>query len=393
MKDRNVKIECPRSASSYQISIGNEGIGNCGKWARKCLGRDAAKISIVSNRTVYKLYGATVTASLADAGFSVSHWLMKDGEEHKDLGNVERALEFFSQSGLMRTDAVVALGGGVVGDLAGFAASIYMRGVRFLQIPTTLLAIVDSSVGGKTGVNAAFGKNSIGAFHQPSGVLIDTAVLATLPERELAAGFCEVIKHGALSGQKLLDQTAEFLTRYPLGQFAGIKEDGKFKSEISNLRYEIADLISENVEFKAKIVAGDELESSKRADSRSRKILNFGHTLAHALEKVTDYKYFKHGEAVGYGILYAAELSKTLALCDNKDVKLLYDVVHSVGPLPSLVNIDSQEVFEAFRFDKKHVAGSLQLILLKAIGKPVIVNNCDIPSSAHTKALKQLLKF
>ena len=393
MKDRNVKIECLRSASSYQISIGKEGIGNCGQWARKCLGRDAAKISIVSNTTVYKLYGATVTASLADAGFSVSHWLMKDGEVHKNLGNVERALEFFSQSGLMRTDAVVALGGGVVGDLAGFAASIYIRGVRFLQIPTTLLAMIDSSVGGKTGVNAAFGKNSIGAFHQPSGVLIDTAVLATLPERELAAGFCEVIKHGALSGQKLLDQTAKFLTRYPLGQFAGIKEDGKFKSEISNLRYEIADLISKNVEFKAKIVARDELESSKRTDSRSRKILNFGHTFAHALEKVTDYKYFKHGEAVGYGILYAAELSKTLALCDIKDVKLLYDVVHSVGPLPSLVNIDSQEVFEAFRFDKKHVAGSLQLILLKAIGKPVIVNNCDIPSSAHTKALKQLLKF
>ena len=121
--------------------------------------------------------------------------------------------------------------------------------------------------------------------------------------------------------------------------------------------------------------------------------MNFGHTLAHALEKVTDYKYFKHGEAVGYGILYAAELSKTLALCDKKDVKLLYDVVHSVGKLPSLANIDPQEVFEAFRFDKKHVAGSLQMVLLKGIGKPSIVSGGDIPSSAHTKALKQLLKF
>ncbi len=386
MKDRNVKIECPRSASSYQISIGTESIGGCGKWARECLGKEAAKIVMVSNPTVYKLYGSIVVASLTDAGFAVSHWLMKDGEEHKNFRSIEKALEFFSQSGLTRTDAVVALGGGVVGDLAGFASSIYMRGVRFLQMPTTLLAMIDSSVGGKTGVNAAFGKNTIGAFHQPSGVLIDPTVLATLPERELAAGFCEVIKHGALSGRKLLDHTAGLLRQYPLNSFTRIAEEANFKSEISNL-------ISKNVEFKAKIVAGDEWESSKRSDARSRKILNFGHTLAHALEKVTDYRYFKHGEAVGYGILYAAELSKTLAFCDKKDINWLYDVVHDVGVLPSLANIDSQEVFEAFRFDKKQVAGSLQMILLKGIGKPVIVSSIDIPSSAHTKALKQLLKF
>ena len=386
MKDLKVTIECPRTVSSYQISIGGETIGDCGKWARKCLGREAAKIVIVSNPTVYRLYGPTVAACLTNAGFSVSNWLMKDGEEHKNLTSVENALAFFSESGLTRTDAVVALGGGVVGDLAGFAASIYLRGVRFLQMPTTLLAMIDSSVGGKTGVNAAFGKNTIGTFHQPVGVIIDPSVLATLPERELTAGSCEVIKHGALSGRAQFLQTAEFLRKYPLENFAAIRNQAGFAAGIS-------DLIRKNVEFKAKIVAGDELESPKRTDSRSRKILNFGHTLAHALEKVTAYKYFKHGEAVGYGILYAAELSKTLALCDKKDVKLLYDVVHSVGSLPSLVNIDSQEVFEAFRFDKKHVAGSLQLILLKGIGKPVIVNNCDIPNSAHTKALKQLLKF
>lgn len=361
-------------------------IGDCGKWARKCLGKDAAKIVIVSNPTVFKLYGSTLATSLADASFAVSHWLMKDGEEHKNFRNVEKALECFSQSGLTRTDAVVALGGGVVGDLAGFAASIYLRGVRILQIPTTLLAMIDSSVGGKTGVNSAFGKNTIGAFHQPSGVLIDTSVLSTLAERELTAGFCEVIKHGALSGRKLLRQTAEVLKKYPAESFTSIQEE-------SNLRSEISDLIYRNVEFKAKIVAGDERESSKRKDTKSRKILNFGHTLAHAFEKVTDYKYFKHGEAVGYGILYAAELSKTLALCDKKDVKLLYDVVHSVGILPSLADIDSQEVFEAFRFDKKQVAGSLQMILLKGIGKPVIVSSSDIPKSAQNTALKQVLKF
>ncbi|MGB5013614.1 MAG: 3-dehydroquinate synthase [Pyrinomonadaceae bacterium] len=386
MKDQTITIECPRSASSYQISIRDGHLRECGKWVSKCLGKDAAKIVIVSNPTVYKLYGSVVADNLAEAGYSVSSWLMKDGEEHKNFRSVEKAVAFFSDSGLTRTDAVVALGGGVVGDLAGFAASIYLRGIRFLQIPTTLLAMVDSSVGGKTGVNAAFGKNTIGAFHQPSGVLIDPSVLATLPARQLAAGFCEVIKHGALSGRKLFDQTAEFLKKYPLDRFVPVERE-------SNLKSEYSDLICRNVEFKASIVAGDERESSKRTDSRSRKILNFGHTLAHALEKVTDYKYFKHGEAVGYGILYAAELSKTLALCDKKDVKLLYDVVHSVGTLPSLTNIDSQEVFEAFRFDKKRSAGSLQMVLLKGIGKPVIVNDDDIPTSAHTKALKQLLKF
>ncbi len=386
MKDQNLTIECPRSASSYQISIGDGRLRDCGEWTGKCLDREAAKIVIVSNPTVYKLYGSSVAKSLVDAGFTVSSWQMKDGEEHKNYRNVEKALAFFSDSGLERTDAVIALGGGVVGDLAGFAASIYMRGIRFLQIPTTLLAMVDSSVGGKTGVNAAFGKNTIGAFHQPSGVLIDPSVLSTLPIRELAAGFCEVIKHGALSGRKLLDQTAEFLKRYPLDRFVAVERDSNFKSEYSNL-------ICRNVEFKASIVARDERESPKRTDSRSRKILNFGHTLAHALERVTDYRYFKHGEAVGYGILYAAELSKTLALCDKKDVKLLYDVVHSVGTLPSLANIDPQEVFEAFRFDKKRSGGSLKMVVLKGIGEPVIVSGEDIPGSAHTKALKQLLKF
>ena len=406
MKNRKVIIESQLKASSYEILIGNGVIGDCGKWTRKCLGKDTAKIVIVSNPTVYKLYGATVASRLAGAGFAVSHWLMKDGEEHKNFRSVEKVLAFLGEAGLTRTDAVVALGGGVVGDLAGFAAAVYMRGVKFVQMPTTLLAMIDSSVGGKAGVNTDAGKNSTGAFHQPSGVLVDPNVLATLSQRELTAGFCEMIKHGALSGPKLLSRTSEFLAEFPLSSFsqlgdlAKLKSDNSqfnnenpaLKSEISNLKYEVGQLIESNVRFKATIVAGDERESAKRRDNKSRKILNFGHTFAHALEKVTDYKYFKHGEAVGYGILYAADLSKTLALCDKNDVKLLYDVVHSVGPLPTLAGIDSQKVFEAFRFDKKVIAGLLQMVLVKGIGKPVIVDSGDIPRSAHTKALKKLLK-
>ena len=202
--------------------IGHDLLAELGKWVRKCLGNDAAKIAIVSNPTVFKLYGRQAKESLEAAGFAVSHFLIKDGEQHKNLRTAESALKVFAEAGLSRTDAVVALGGGVVGDLAGFAAAIYLRGIPFLQIPTTLLAMIDSSVGGKTGVNSAFGKNLIGAFHQPGGVLIDTSVLKTLPTRELTAGFCEAVKQGAISGKKLLNQTGDFLLRFPPDEISQI---------------------------------------------------------------------------------------------------------------------------------------------------------------------------
>ncbi len=385
MKPQTVKIELAGQTTDYKIVIGHDLLAASGKWVRKCLGNGAVKIVIISNPTVFKLYGKLVTESLIEAGFIVTHFLMKDGEQHKSLKSTEQALKFISGTGLSRTDAVIALGGGVVGDLAGFAAAIYLRGLAFLQIPTTLLSMIDSSVGGKTGVNSAFGKNLIGSFHQPSGVLIDPGVLQTLPRRELTAGLSEMVKHGAIGGKALLKQTDKFLAEFPVETFPANAGISNFKSEISNL-------IGANVAYKAKIVAGDERESSGRRDSKSRKILNFGHTLAHALEKVTSYTYFKHGEAVGYGILFAAELSKSLALCDEKDVRLLNDVMHRVGSLPTLANIDGKEVFEAFKFDKKHLAGSLQMILLRGIGKPVILTEKDIPRATTQNVLKKLLQ-
>ena len=385
MKSKSVKIGISQQSSEYEINIGHRLLAGTGKWARNCLGRDAAKIVLVSNPTVFELYGQQTVTSLAAAGFAVSRFLMKDGERHKSLSSAESALRSFSQAGLSRTDAVVALGGGVVGDLAGFAAAIYLRGVKFLQIPTTLLSMIDSSVGGKTGVNSGFGKNLIGAFHQPSGVLIDTETLATLPTRELTAGFCEAVKQGAISGKTLLNQTGAFLSAYPPSDIASFSGDRKFQ-------FQISDLIAAQVAFKAAIVAGDERESSKRMDGKSRKILNFGHTLAHALEKLTNYKYLKHGEAVGYGVLFAAELSKSLALIDEKSVNLLNDVVHRVGTLPPLSNIDPQEVIGAFRFDKKHLSGSLQLILLRGIGKPVICTDKEISPAVTKSVLKKLLR-
>ena len=384
MAKRSVKIDIGCEASSYKISLGGR-LADAGAFAKASLGRSGGKVVIVSNPAVFKLYGDTCERSLGDAGFSVSVFLMRDGEIHKNLKAAEAALRGFSEAGLGRTDAVVALGGGVVGDLAGFAAAIYLRGLAFLQIPTTLLAMIDSSVGGKTGVNSAFGKNLIGAFHQPDGVLIDVSTLATLPKREVTAGFCEMIKHGAIAGRTLLERTDKLLQKFQHGEFASNLENKTFKSEIS-------DLIAANVAFKAKIVAGDERESSTRTDPTSRKILNFGHTLAHALEKVTDYKYLKHGEAVGYGIMFAAELSKSLALCGEKDVELLNDVVHRAGSLPSLSGIDIKEVVDAFRFDKKHLSGSLQMVLLKGLGRPVIVGERDIPPAIVQDLLKRLLQ-
>jgi 3-dehydroquinate synthase len=367
-----IRITSPSHSTDHEISIGRGTLPAAGAWARKCVGSGAQRALIVSNSTVYELYGSEVATSLASAGFGVSSFLMKDGERNKTLRTAESALAAFSDAGLTRTDVVIALGGGVVGDLGGFAAAIYLRGLRLLQVPTSLLAMIDSSVGGKTGVNTAFGKNLTGAFHQPSGVLIDANVLATLPARETTAGLCEMVKHGALAGRGLLDQTVAFLSSLEIDRFASSG---------------IVELIAENVRYKASIVAGDERESSNRRDQRSRKILNFGHTLAHALEKVTNYRYFRHGEAVGYGILFAADLSKSLALCPEKDVNLLNDVVHRAGILPSLAGIDADEVLAAFDLDKKVIAGNLQMVLLKGIGEPVIVT--DIPQATLRTTLQQ----
>jgi 3-dehydroquinate synthase len=385
MKRHTIKINFSREPSGYDIVIGDGLLSQCGEWARKCLGKHPGKIVIVSNPRVFGLYGKQTEKSLRSAGYHASHFLMKDGERHKTLRTAEAALKVFAEAKLSRTDAVVALGGGVVGDLAGFTSATHLRGIPYLQIPTTLLSMIDASVGGKTGVNTASGKNLIGAFHQPRGVLIDVSVLKTLPRRELTAGLCEAIKQGAVGGGKLLVRTGDLLSAWPIGEFSRNIRNPNFKFEISNL-------ISAHVQFKARIVAGDPQESAARIDSRSRKILNFGHTFGHALEKVTNYKRFCHGEAVGYGILFAAELSKTLALCADKDVNLLYDVVHRAGTLPRMINIDASEIFQAMHADKKNLAGSLQMVLLKGIGRPVILTGHDVPQPALKKALKRFLQ-
>ncbi len=343
----------------YEIHIGKDLLSQAGKLARLALGTVPRRIALISNRKVFALYGESVVNSLRKAEFAVSHWLMGDGEQHKSLKTLEKALTFLVESELERTDAIVSLGGGVVGDLAGFAAATCLRGVSYIQIPTTLLAQVDASVGGKTAVNLPAGKNLVGSFHAPAAVLIDTQTLATLPAREQVAGWCECVKQGAVGDKKLLQMTTQFLKSSPAGKLTPSAQLEK--------------LIASHVAFKARIVAGDEFENPLRSDQSSRKILNFGHTVAHALEAVTNYKRFRHGEAVGHGMLVAAQLSKNLGLAPESELELLTEAVRSCGPLPSVKNVSERDIVVAVGQDKKKKQGNVQWVLLEGIGRPRIV--------------------
>src|SRR5882672_10403288 len=208
-----VPVRLPARQVKYEIKIGAGLLSQLGPEVRVVLGADSGRIALISNPTVFALYGKQALQSLKASKFKTVHWLMPEGEQNKTLNSWEQALAFLSESGLETGDAVVALGGGVVGDLAGFAAASYLRGIAFVQVPTTLLAQIDASVGGKTGVNLTTGKNLVGAFHQPRLVLIDTLTLATLPGRELTAGWCEAVKQGAVGSRKLFAQTHRLLNR------------------------------------------------------------------------------------------------------------------------------------------------------------------------------------
>lgn len=383
MSDRSLQIKLKQEPVEYSIHVGSGLLKSAGEFAAAGLDVSAKRVVIVSNNKVFGLYGKTVSSSLRKFGFAVERFLIGDGERFKTLNTAGKLLDFLSEKKISRTDAVLALGGGVVGDLAGFAAAVHLRGIRFLQVPTTLLAMIDSSVGGKTGVNSGIGKNLIGAFHQPSGVLVDVETLATLDRRELVAGFCEAVKHGALSGKNLLNRTHRFLEKHPIRGLSGAIDDGRCSDDLTSL-------VFEQIGFKRKIVLGDETEDPGRTDGSSRKVLNLGHTLGHALEKATDYSYLRHGEAVGHGVRFAASLSHALDLLGADDLSLLNAVFKSVGALPTLSKIDPGKVISAFASDKKRIAGSLQWVLLDAIGKPSIVPSEEIPKAKIKATLKKI---
>ena len=380
---RTIKLGYEEKARSYEIAIGEGLLEYCGNWVRETI-PSARKLAVVSNPTVYGIYGEKVTVSLDEAGFDVSFFLMPDGEEFKNLEVAEKILNHLNENGISREDAVVALGGGVVGDIAGFAASIHLRGISFMQIPTTLLAMVDSSVGGKTGVNSGFGKNLIGSFHQPAGVLADVATLATLDPREIAAGMYEAVKQAALAGKEELGRLGDFLRANDVSSVPSLVSDATRSGELCGL-------LAEQVSFKASVVGGDARESTARTDGLSRKILNFGHTTAHALEKCAGYGALRHGEAVGYGMLVAGELSKRLEICSSDSIDLLNDVVRTVGVLPGTGNISVDDVLDAIELDKKSGGGSVQWILLEDIGKPLIVSGQDIQPKPIRESIEHVI--
>lgn len=374
---RELQVRTRTRASEYKIILGHRILSQTGEVARAVLTERAGRVAVISNRTVFPLYGPQVLKSLKESGFSVSHWLMGEGERFKSIRTAEKALNFLNEANLDRNDGVVALGGGVVGDLAGFAAAIYLRGIPFIQIPTSLLAQVDSSVGGKTGVNMVGGKNVIGSFHQPRGVIVDLETLMTLPPRELAAGWFETVKQAAVASGRLFKQTTEFLREL------------RSKEDLMSPR--LLELIRSQVAFKAAIVASDEREDMTRKDRRSRKILNFGHTVGHALEAVTNYRRFRHGEAVGYGMLVAGALSKNLGLLDKTELELLIEGVHLCGPLPSAGNLSEDNLIKAITRDKKRTSGEVQWVLLERIGGPRLIDGKEISPVLLKQSLREAL--
>jgi 3-dehydroquinate synthase len=376
---RHVRVRLKARQQRYEIIIGAGTIGSLGDEARRSLAASAKRIAVISNQKVFNLYGEPAIRSLREADFTIAPWLMGDGERYKSLRTLGRTLTFFSEARLERSDAVVALGGGVVGDIAGLAAALYLRGIGFIQFPTTLLAQIDASVGGKAAVNTMAGKNIVGAFHQPRAVLIDTDVLRTLPRREITAGWCEAIKQGAVGSRQLLDETRRALING--------------HQSIDAHQGQMIKLIAAQCAFKASIVTGDEREDLGRADNRSRRILNFGHTVAHALETVTHYRRFRHGEAVGYGMIAAGEISTRLGLMDHPEFELLRDTVRLAGRLPRADDLNRGEILHALASDKKTVGGSLKWVLLERLGRATLMDGRDIPAHLVRAALDTALRY
>jgi 3-dehydroquinate synthase len=280
--------------------------------------------------------------------------LLADGERAKTLKSVERIYSRCLQRGLDRSGAIVAIGGGVIGDVAGFAAATYLRGIQVVQVPTTLLAQVDSSVGGKVGVNLPAGKNLVGAFHPPALVTCDPDLLKTLPAREFRSGLYEVIKYGVIASPPLFDTLSRTLP-------AIVGRDGQV----------LADLIADCCRIKAGVVMADERESGPR------RVLNFGHTVGHALEAITGYKRFRHGEAIGHGMLAAARLSVLRGLLSVDDEARLGDLVGALGPLPRVGDLSIGDALEVIGRDKKVVRGRLHFVLARGIGATEIVSDVD----------------
>jgi 3-dehydroquinate synthase len=342
---------------SYPILVGAGLLGRAELFQQRLPARD---VLIVSNTTVAPLYLPALTRSLGDR--RIVEVRLPDGEAHKTLANAARVLDVLVANRFARDCAVLALGGGVIGDLAGFVAACYQRGVSFVQVPTTLLAQVDSAVGGKTAVNHPGGKNLIGTFHQPILVLIDTDTLATLPAREMRAGLAEVIKYALICDAALFEWLESQLEALLAGDAAALTH-----------------IIRRSCEIKAAVVGRDEREQGERA------LLNLGHTFGHAIESATAYREWLHGEAVGAGLAMAAAMSQQCGLLAPADSERVRRLIKRAGLPTRIASVSPAAALDHMALDKKVLGGRLRLVLLRRIGEALV--SADYPAAALERTL------
>ena len=331
-------IEVETRQRHYQVTIGRGALDEIGKIAAQATsGRTAM---IVSDDIVGPIYIPRINKILREAGFKVFSYTHVSGEAHKNINMLQRLYNIFGQLELTRTDLIVALGGGGIGDVAGFAAATYLRGVPYIQVPTSLLAQVDASVGGKTAIDMPFGKNMVGAFYQPWAVVCDPDVLSTLPAPRIAEGMAEVIKYGCIRDASILKNAA-------------------------NQKFEAEAMIARCVQIKADNVAADELDKGERM------LLNFGHTLGHAIEKATNYSMYTHGAAVACGMVAALRIGIALGITPAATESILKNLL-TLWQLPTAAAVSKDEVLHTVRQDKKWLTGKLNFVLLEDFGRAVL---------------------
>jgi 3-dehydroquinate synthase len=358
-----LRIPINTASASYEAVIQEGSLAQSGTILKEVVGA-TAPVFIITVAPVRRRWGKVLSSSLQKAGFKPHVIEMPDGERFKRLSTVEVLADNMVRLGADRSAVVMAFGGGVVGDVAGMLASVYMRGVRLVQVPTTVQAQLDAAIGGKTGVNLRTGKNLVGTFYQPLLVLIDPAILDTLPNRELRAGMYEALKAGIIGKPEL---------------FASL-ECSSIKSLRKN-RELLTSAIAESVQLKAKVVSADEKEGGLR------RVLNLGHTLGHALETATAYKHFLHGEAVAWGMHAAARIALEMRLCDHALYERIRRAVHNWGKLPAVI-LQTSKAMRLLQSDKKTEGGVVNFVLPREIGRVEIVNN--VPEAAIATALDEI---
>lgn len=349
---------------SYEIAIAPSGIDQLGEHMTGF--SSGKKVLLVSNPMIFKHYGERAVASLVAAGFEVTRCTLPPGERYKTLNSVQKIYDTALENRIERSSTMVALGGGVIGDMTGFAAATWLRGINFVQVPTTLLAMVDAAIGGKTGVNHPQGKNLIGAFHQPRLVLIDPEVLKTLPMREFRAGMAEVIKYGVIWDANLFAEM----------------EQSKHLNQIRYVKPELIDsILTRSCQAKADVVSKDEKEAGLRA------ILNYGHTIAHAVESLTGYRVVNHGEAVAIGMVAAGQIAVELGMWPKEETERQYALIEKAGlPTKLPAGVDIEAIIEALQLDKKVEAGKVRFILPTQIGVVTITD--QVPSDTIRQVLQ-----